>query len=54
MDVLQLALARVHDWRRERILDPPLWSVLLGLAPLARLFHQRCAISGILVSYLSL
>ena len=49
----QLALARVHDRRRERILDSPIRSVLLELTPIARLLHQRRTISGILVSYLS-
>lgn len=52
MEDLQLALARVHGWRGERILDSSIWSILLGLAPLARFFHQRRAISGILVSHL--
>lgn len=53
MEDVQLALARVLDRGRERILDFPIWSILLGLASLAGFFYERCAISGILVSHLS-
>jgi hypothetical protein len=53
MEDLQLALARIHDRRGERILDSPIRSVLLDLTSLARFFYQRCTISGILVSHLS-